>query len=64
MEWKSYRIHAHDEVTRIGSGHRTVLARIGRKWVRVKSRVDPSRWAQRVHINIWNKIVTKELTND
>jgi hypothetical protein len=41
-----------------------VLARVGRKWVRVKSRVDPSRWAQRVHINIWNKIVTEELTND
>ena len=41
MEWKSYRIHAHDEVTRIGCGHRTVLARVGRKWVRVKSRVDP-----------------------
>lgn len=39
MQWKHYRIHAHDEVPYIGSGQHTVLAKIGRKWVRVKSRV-------------------------
>jgi len=63
MEWKSYRIHANDEVRRIGSGRRTVLAMVGRKWVRIKSRVGEG-WAQRVHIKVWNRIVTKELTND
>jgi hypothetical protein len=63
MEWKSYRIHANDEVRRIGSGRRTVLAMVGRKWVRIKRRVGEG-WAQRVHIKVWNRIVTKELTND
>ena len=63
MEWKSYRIHANDEVRRIGSGRRTVLAMVGRKWVRIKSRVGEG-WAQRIHIKVWNRIVTKELPND
>ena len=62
MQWKSYRIHANDEVSRIGSGRRTVLAMVGRKWVRIKSRVSDG-WAQRVHINTWNKILIEE-TND
>jgi hypothetical protein len=62
MQWKSYRIHANDEVRRIGSGRRTVLAMVGRKWVRIKSRVSDG-WAQRVHINTWNKILIEE-TND
>ena len=62
MQWKSYRIHANDEVRRIGSGRRTVLAMVGRKWVRIKSRVSDG-WAQRVHINTWNIILIEE-TND
>ncbi len=62
MQCKSYRIHANDEVRRIGSGRRTVLAMVGRKWVRIKSRVSDG-WAQRVHINTWNKILIEE-TND
>ncbi len=63
MQWKSYRIHANDEVRRIGSGRRTVLAMVGRKWVRIKSRVGEG-WAQRVHINTWNKILMGKVEND
>jgi len=59
MQWNSYRVHAHDEL-RLGSGRRTVLARVGRKWVRVKSRVAEG-WAQRIHINTWNRIVLQEI---
>jgi len=57
MIWKNYRIHAKDEVTRVGSGHRVVLAQVGRKWVRVKSRVDPAARAQRIPVRVWDCIV-------
>lgn len=63
MQWKSYRIHANDEVSKIGSGRRTVLAMVGKKWVRVKSRVGES-WAQRVTINTWNKILMEEVNDE
>jgi hypothetical protein len=61
MEWKHYRIHAHDEVPRVGSGHRTVLAQVGRKWVRVKSRVDPAAWSQKIKVLTWKTIVKEEV---
>ena len=63
MQWRSYRIHANDEVSKIGSGRRTVLAMVGKKWVRVKSRVGEG-WAQRVTINTWNKILMEEVNDD
>ena len=63
MQWRSYRIHANDEVSKIGSGRRTVLAMVGKKWVRVKSRVGEG-WAQRVHINTWNKILIEEVNDE
>jgi len=62
MQWSSYRIHANDELRSIGSGRRTVLAMVGRKWVRIKSRVSDG-WAQRVHINTWNKILIEEIND-
>jgi len=62
MQWSNYRIHANDELRSIGSGRRTVLARVGRKWVRIKSRVSGG-WAQRVHINTWNKILIEEIND-
>lgn len=57
MEWKHYRIHAHDELPVIGSGHRTVMAKVNNEWVEVRSRVDPQSFSQRIHISDWNKIV-------
>ena len=63
MQWSSYRIHANDEVSRIGSGRRTVLAMVGKKWVRVKSRVGES-WAQRVTLTTWNKILMEEVNDE
>lgn len=61
MQWKHYRIHAHDEVPHIGSGHRTVLAKVGRKWVRVKSRVHENSWSTKIKLKTWNDILVKEL---
>ena len=61
MEWKNYRIHCHDELPYIGSGHRTVMAKVGRKWVRVKSRVHEKSWPSKIKLKTWNVILVKEL---
>jgi|TARA_R110000751_G_scaffold195158_1_gene300552 hypothetical protein len=40
-----------------------VLAMVGKKWVRVKSRVGES-WAQRVTLTTWNKILIEEVNDE
>ena len=37
MTWQKVEIHAHDELLHIGSGRRTVEAKIGRVWVKLRT---------------------------
>lgn len=55
--WKNYCIVLKDEMPRIGSGYRPVEAKVGYKWVRVRSRLGGP--ATRIRRAVWDTIVSE-----
>lgn len=56
MTPQRYQIHFHDEAPRIGSGRRIVTARVGRKWVYLKTTAARAR----IRRSIWITLAPKE----
>lgn len=53
-----HTVNFYDEVPRIGSGYRKVVAVVGRKWVHLYSKYTGG--SKRIRVSDWNMIVRSE----
>jgi hypothetical protein len=54
MKYRYVELHLEDELSRLGSGRRRVIAREAKKWINLWSPF--TLWHQRIHRTKWDKI--------
>lgn len=64
MKEQIYSVHLQDEMPRIGSGRRTVVVKVGRKWVYVRNNTNDPLLIRKckIKLNQWNTIVKNKFT--